>query len=140
MGIGAIVAPNVASAGRRASTATSRRRPSRRACGPSRYPGRRRRTRMFAGFRSMARRLDDMARDLRPGPLANDYHRLSSWGSAFPADAEAIVEPLPVAANQGGRRNPGWRVRFKGRLAHTIDPLMGLLGGGVPLQTARIVN
>src|SRR3546814_11021299 len=80
---------------------------------------------MFAGFRSMARRLDDMARDLRPGPLANDYQRLSSWGSAFPADAEAIVEPLPVAANQGGRRNRGWRVRFKARWAPTIDPLTG---------------
>src|SRR3546814_5623200 len=93
---------------------------------------------MFAGFRSMARRLDDMARDLRPGPLANDYQRLSSWGSAFPADAEAIVEPLPVAANQGGRRNRGWRVRFKARWAPTIDPLTGWTGGGDPLETIEL--
>ncbi|MGE4306771.1 MAG: hypothetical protein B7Z20_01150 [Sphingobium sp. 32-64-5] len=86
----------------------------------------------------MARRLDDMARDLRPGPLANDYQRLSSWGSAFPADAEAIVEPLPVAANQGGRRNRGWRVRFKARWAPTIDPLTGWTGGGDPLETIEL--
>lgn len=79
-----------------------------------------------------------MARDLRPGPLANDYQRLSSWGSAFPADAEAIVEPLPVAANQGGRRNRGWRVRFKARWAPTIDPLTGWTGGGDPLETIEL--
>src|SRR3546814_7799880 len=49
-----------------------------------------------------------------------------------------MVEPLPVAANQGGRRNRGWRVRFKARWAPTIDPLTGWTGGGDPLETIEL--
>src|SRR3546814_1072864 len=39
---------------------------------------------------------------------------------------------------QGGRRNRGWRVRFKARWAPTIDPLTGWTGGGDPLETIEL--
>ncbi|QJU58211.1 hypothetical protein HL653_10765 [Sphingomonas sp. AP4-R1] len=90
----------------------------------------------------MARPLEDLARDLRPGPIcrgvrpataAND-NGLAGWSSALPPDARAIVEPMPVATNQGGRARRGqWRVRFAPRVPPFVDPLTGWTGGCDPL-------
>lgn len=54
--------------------------------------------------------------------------------SALPPDAEAVIEPVPVATNQSGRARAGeWRLRFKPRRAPTVDPLTGWTGGADPL-------
>jgi hypothetical protein len=54
--------------------------------------------------------------------------------SALPPDAEAVIEPVPVATNQSGRARAGeWRLRFKLRRAPTVDPLTGWTGGADPL-------
>lgn len=99
---------------------------------------------MSAASRSMARPLEDVARDRRPGPprrnvepvpAANDNDALgSASSSALPPDALAIVEPLPIATNQGGRARRGqWRVRFAPRMPPFVDPLTGWTGGSDPL-------
>ena len=54
--------------------------------------------------------------------------------SALPPDAEAVIEPVPIATNQSGRARAGeWRLWFKPRHAPTIDPLTGWTGGVDPL-------
>ncbi|WP_253717881.1 NADH dehydrogenase ubiquinone Fe-S protein 4 [Sphingomonas sp. AP4-R1] len=59
---------------------------------------------------------------------------MAGWSSALPPDARAIVEPMPVATNQGGRARRGqWRVRFAPRVPPFVDPLTGWTGGCDPL-------
>lgn len=91
---------------------------------------------MSAAVRSMERPHDRPARDSGPGPSANDAVAPST---AFPSDAHAIVEPVPVATNQGGRAlRSRWRVRFRSRWGPSADPLMGWTGGGDPLDTIEL--
>jgi len=85
----------------------------------------------------MERRHDQPARDFGPGPSDNDNALVA--GSALPLDARAIVEPVPVAANQGCRvRRGSWRVRFQPRWGPSADPLTGWTGGGDPLDTIEL--
>lgn len=99
---------------------------------------------MFAVYRSMARPLEDLARDLRPGPAgrearpepaANDNGAPGPHpSSALPADALAIIEPTPIATTQSGRaRCAHWRLRFAPRSRPFVDPLTGWTGGYDPL-------
>lgn len=108
---------------------------------------------MFAVFRSMRAQHDGLARHFGPGPdtrqevwtaadgssgkaqAANDNSvRAPAPSSALPPDALAIVEPVPVAINQGGRRQRGkWRLRFAARARPFVDPLTGWTGGCDPL-------
>jgi len=92
----------------------------------------------------MARPLEDMARDLRPGriqyearskPAANDNGvRAPRSSSALPSDALAIIEPTLIATNQSGRaRRNQWRLRFAARVRPFVDPLTGWMGGSDPL-------
>jgi hypothetical protein len=79
---------------------------------------------MSAASRSMARRRDDLARNLGSGPSANDNHTGPCASSALPLDALAVIEPVPLATNQGGRSRCGqWRVRFAPRWRPVADPL-----------------
>lgn len=85
----------------------------------------------------MESRHDRSARGSGPGPSAND-NGPALW-SALPTDARAIVEPVPVATNQGGRVRRGkWRVRFRPRWGPSADPLTGWTGGGDPLETIEL--
>jgi hypothetical protein len=102
----------------------------------------------------MARLLENMARDKRPGPfrpirsvigtlptaLANDNSgQRIGFGSALPADAVALVEPFPVATNQGGHARRGqWRVRFAPRVPSFVDPLTGWTGARNPLTQTEL--
>jgi hypothetical protein len=82
---------------------------------------------------------------LRSQGEANDNERLrlvpggpaapaAIGSSALPPDAEAVIEPVPVATNQSGRARAGeWRLWFKPRHAPTVDPLTGWTGGVDPL-------
>ncbi len=99
---------------------------------------------MFAVSRSMARPLEDMARDRRPGPVrrkarpalaANDNDLPGpAPSSALPPDALAIIEPAPIPSNQGGRAHcHRWRLRFAPRSRSFVDPLTGWTGGCDPL-------
>ena len=54
-------------------------------------------------------------------------------------DAVAIIEPLPIATNQGGRARRGWcRVRFEPRTAPFVDPLTGWTGSADPLSQIEL--
>ncbi len=86
----------------------------------------------------MARRRNGLVRHSGAGPLANDNERTRSPGSVLPSDARAIVEPVPIATDQDGRRRGGWRVRFRPRWGPTADPLTGWTGGGDPLDTIEL--
>lgn len=99
---------------------------------------------MSAVSRSMARPLEERTRDLRPGPVRCKARQASAANdnglpgaapsSALPPDALAIIEPVPVATNQGGRVRCGqWRVRFAPRSRPFVDPLTGWTGGCEPL-------
>lgn len=88
---------------------------------------------MFAGFPSMARRPDGLARHFGAGPLANDNEQARCSASTFPPGVRAIVEPVPVSTNRGGCRPGGWRVRFRPRWGPSADPLTGWTGGGDPV-------
>jgi hypothetical protein len=91
---------------------------------------------------------------LRSQGEANDNERVrldpggpapsSPFGSsALPPDAEAVIEPVPVATNQSGRaRADEWRLWFKPRHAPMIDPLTGWTGAVDPLAhvTLRFPN
>ncbi len=99
---------------------------------------------MSAVSRSMARPLEDLARDLRPGPArrgtrpiqaANDNGLARpAWSSALPPYARAIIEPVAIATNQGGRAHRDqWRLRFAPRSLPFVDPLTGWTGGCDPL-------
>ena len=91
---------------------------------------------MFAASPSMARPHDRRARDFGPGPIANDNHVGPCAASALPLDAQAVIEPVPRATNQGGRGRRGqWRVRFAPRWRPVADALTGWTGGGDPLET-----
>ena len=94
---------------------------------------------MFAAFRSMARRPDGLARNFGSGPFANDNHAGPCASSALPPDAQAVIEPVPSATNQGGRGRRGqWRVRFVPRWRPVADLLTGWTGGGDPLATIEL--
>jgi len=85
----------------------------------------------------MERRLDRSARGFGPGPSAND--NAPAPGPTLPLDARAIVEPVPIATNQGGRAGrKEWRVRFQPRWRPSADPLTGWTGGGDPLETVEL--
>jgi hypothetical protein len=87
----------------------------------------------------MARRHDGLARNLGSGPSANDNHAGPCASSALPLDAQAVIEPAPLATNQGGRGRRGqWRVRFAPRWWTVADPLTGWTGGGDPLETIEL--
>lgn len=99
---------------------------------------------MSAVSRSMARPLEDMARDLRPGPVRREARPETAANdngvprphpsSALPPDALAIIEPTPIATNQSGRaRRDRWRLRFAARARSFVDPLTGWTGGSDPL-------
>ncbi|MDH7638115.1 ETC complex I subunit [Sphingomonas sp. MAHUQ-71] len=92
----------------------------------------------------MARPLEDMARDLRPGPVRREARPETAANdngvpgphpsSALPPDALAIIEPTPIATNQSGRaRCDQWRLRFPARTRPFVDPLTGWTGGSDPL-------
>jgi len=90
----------------------------------------------------MARPLEDMARDLRPGPAgrearpepANDNGASGPHpSSALPADALAIIEPTPIATQSGRARCAHWRLRFAARARPFVDSLTGWTGGSDPL-------
>ena len=54
--------------------------------------------------------------------------------SACPDDAVAVIEPAPVATNQGPRSpRSRWRLYFRPRLKPFGDPLTGWTGGADPL-------
>jgi len=54
-------------------------------------------------------------------------------------DAVALIEPLPIATNQGGRARLGWwRVRFEPRIAPFVDPLTGWTGSADPLTQVEL--
>ena len=93
---------------------------------------------MFVEFPSMARPRNGPARHFGAAPLANDNWRLPSAASALPAETRAIVEPVPTATNQGGRRRGGWRVRFRPRWGPPPDPPHRWAGGRVPLETDEL--
>ncbi len=113
---------------------------------------------MFAVFRSMRTPHDGLARDFGPGPIpgyearrgadsssgltaaANDNGtRVPVSRSALPPDALAIIEPVPLATNQGGRALQGkWRLRFAERSAPFVDPLTGWTGGSDPLAHVEL--
>lgn len=94
---------------------------------------------MSAASRSMARRPDGLARDFGSGPFANDNHGGPCASSALPLEAQAVIEPVPLATNQGGRSRRGqWRVRFAPRWRPVADPLTGWTGGGDPLETIEL--
>ncbi|RJG52857.1 hypothetical protein D0Z70_18520 [Sphingobium terrigena] len=87
----------------------------------------------------MARRPDGLARDFGSGPFANDNHAGPCASSALPRDTQAVIEPMPLATNQGGRGRRGqWRVRFVPRWRPVADPLTGWSGGGDPLETIEL--
>ncbi len=101
---------------------------------------------------------DRPARDFGPGPdlrhelrpahtsasgaawAANDNAvRTPALASALPPDALAIIEPVPVATNQGGRAQRGkWRLRFAERARPFVDPLTGWTGGCDPLAHVEL--
>jgi hypothetical protein len=88
----------------------------------------------------MARRPDGAARDIHPGPAANDnpLPRRAAFG-ALPDDAVAIVEPVPPGPVTSGRAHRNrWRVRFAPRWRPSADPLTGWTGGGDPLGTIEL--
>ena len=59
--------------------------------------------------------------------------------SALPADALAIIEPVPVATNQGGCAHHGkWRLGFATRARPFVDPLTGWTGGRDPLAQVEL--
>src|SRR3546814_1734991 len=94
---------------------------------------------MSAASRSMARRPDGLARNFGSGPFANDNHAGPCASSALPLAAQAVIEPVPLATNQGGRSRRGqWRVRFAPRWRPVADPLTGWTGGGDPLETIEL--
>lgn len=94
---------------------------------------------MSVASRSMARRLDGLARDFGSGPIANDNHPGPCASNALPPDAQAVIEPVPRATNQGGRGGRGrWRVRFAPRWRPVADPLTGWTGGGDPIETIEL--
>jgi hypothetical protein len=103
-----------------------------------------------AGVPEFQRRSTEPMMRSSPGALrsqgeANDNERVrlvpggpapsaAIGSSALPPDAEAVIEPAPVATNQSGRARAGeWRLWFKPRHAPTIDPLTGWTGGVDPL-------
>lgn len=101
----------------------------------------------------MHRPLDRRARDLGPGPsppqaesettaatTANDNQAPGPRGSsALPADARAIIEPIPWGINQSGRAQAGmWRLRFPERWRPRPDALTGWTGGGDPLAQIEL--
>jgi hypothetical protein len=94
----------------------------------------------------MAAQHDELARDTcsgpltRPTPPANDNGgRCAIGSSAFPPDAVAIIEPMPIATNEGGRARRGqWRVRFEPRCPPFVDPLTGWTGGRDPLAHVEL--
>jgi hypothetical protein len=80
-----------------------------------------------------------LARDFGSGPFANDNYAGPCASSALPPDAQAVIEPMPVATNQGGRGRRGrWRVRFAPRWRPVADPVTGWTGGGDPLETIEL--
>jgi hypothetical protein len=92
----------------------------------------------------MARPLEDMARDLRPGPFPHETRPVLAVNdndlpgpapsSALPPDSLAMIEPVPIATNQGGRARRGqWRVCFAPRVPPLVNPLTGWTGGCDPL-------
>lgn len=88
----------------------------------------------------MARRHDGLARNLGSGPSANDNHAGPCASSALPPGAQALIEPVPLATNQGGRARRGqWRVRFAPRWRPVACPLTGWTGGGDPLETIELL-
>ena len=94
---------------------------------------------MSAAFQSMARRRNGLARDFGPGPFANDNHAGPCASSAQPPGAQAVIEPVPSATNQGGRARRGqWQVRFVPRWRPVADPLTGWTGNGDPLETIEL--
>ncbi|TDN85826.1 ETC complex I subunit-like protein [Stakelama pacifica] len=94
---------------------------------------------MSAASPSMARQREGLARNLGSGPFANDNHAGPCASSALPLDARAMIEPVPLATNQGGRGQRGqWRVRFAPRWRPVADPLTGWTGGGDPLETIEL--
>jgi hypothetical protein len=74
-------------------------------------------------FRGLSEANDNERVHLAPGGSAAS----SAVGSSeLPRDAEAVIEPVPVATNQSGRaRADEWRLWFKPRHAPTVDPLTG---------------
>jgi hypothetical protein len=65
--------------------------------------------------------------------------RAPALASALPADALAIIEPVPVTTNQGGRAHLGkWRRRFAARARPFVDPLTGWTGGRDPLAHVEL--
>jgi hypothetical protein len=59
--------------------------------------------------------------------------------STFPPDTVAVIEPVPIGLNQGGRRMRGrWRVRFDPRQPPFVDPLTGWTGGADPLAHVEL--
>jgi len=71
--------------------------------------------------------VDDRARPNRIGPSAE---RLAS---ALPEDAAAVIEREPLSPLQSGKRQRGWRLRFKRRHPYGVDPLTGWTAGSDPL-------
>lgn len=137
-----MAALNGASACRRVSTANRRTRRSGTACSPCGCPGRRRRGKMFAASRSMAKPPDTAARAVRPAMVANDNRPgrpgWSGTSGSIPDDARAVVEPVPRPATSGRRLRDRWRVRFVPRWGPSIDPLTGWSGGGDPLASVEL--
>jgi len=87
----------------------------------------------------MGRRRDKPVRDSGPGPFANDNQVLPCPASAFPRDAQALIEPAPGAVYQRGKARAGqWRIRFLPRWAPVAEPLMGWSGGGDPLEQIEL--
>ncbi len=72
----------------------------------------------------------------------NDEQTLAWWRrylSAIPQDAKAVIEPEPVATNQGGHaRRDKWRLRFPMRTKPHVDCLTGWTGGSDPMANVTL--
>ncbi len=100
---------------------------------------------MSGAFRSTRKQPDPSARGVSPGPdrdghvprqpTANDNRAAHpAWGSTFPPDAYAIIEPIRLLGDRVPRKQRDqWRLRFEPRAPAFADPLTGWTGGSDPL-------
>ncbi|WP_213981559.1 NADH dehydrogenase ubiquinone Fe-S protein 4 [Sphingomonas sp. dw_22] len=105
---------------------------------------------MSGAFRSTQRRPDPSVRGGSPGPLGHGYvqrqpsandngTRRPAWGSAFPPDTRAIIEPVRLLDHRARRKlRDQWRLRFEPRAPAFADPLTGWTGGSDPLAHVEL--
>jgi len=105
---------------------------------------------MSGASRSTRKRPDPSVRGVSPGPCryghaprqpaVNDKRAAHpAWGSTFPPDAYAIIEPIRLLGDRVPRKlRDQWRLRFEQRAPAFADPLTGWTGGSDPLLHVRL--